>query len=72
MNEIKHIARIKGNLVRCLECLKEDDSNPDGFNENGSRLYLINLLPYKQTCHVCGKILSAGQSPSWCELFPKE
>lgn len=67
---ITHIARIKDATVHCLECLGED-SDTTGTNANGARLFLANIMPYRQTCHGCGKVLSAGQSCIWTELFPK-
>jgi hypothetical protein len=70
MTTPKHIARIHDASVHCLACLGEDDSSMEGTNTNGARLFLANIMPYRQTCHSCGKVLSEGQSPRWSELFP--
>ena len=34
----------------------------------GARLYWINVFPYKQTCHACGRTIVEPQSPAWPEL----
>lgn len=72
MAQEKHIGRLHGGLVRCLECLGEtEDSKQPGTNENGAKLYIGNIMPYKQRCHNCDKVLSYGQTDAWCQLFPK-
>lgn len=49
--------------VVCVECRDQSADGP-------VPLYMVNLLPYKQTCHACKKIISQGRTPAWCELFP--
>lgn len=36
-----------------------------------TKLYKVNVGPYKQTCHCCGKVLVEPQTPAWCELYTK-
>jgi len=35
-----------------------------------ARLWKDNILPYRQKCHRCDKVMVGGQSWSWRELFP--
>lgn len=34
-----------------------------------SPVFKENVLPYRQSCADCGKVLVAGQSPAWPELY---
>ncbi len=47
--------------VYCHECRTPGEGVP---------LWEINVHPYSQTCHRCGKTLVAG-NPGWVELYSK-
>lgn len=67
----KHIGYLVAGLqVKCLECGEEDWNNKT-CNSQIARLFHINVFPYSQTCHCCGKKIVEPKTPSWCELFSK-
>ena len=35
-------------------------------------IYHDNIYPYKQSCGICGKLLVAGQTEAWPELFNRK
>lgn len=44
------------------ECCKEQ-------RRRESPVFEVNVLPYRQNCVCCGKVLVQGRTPSWPELF---
>lgn len=54
------IATLVDNKILCFEC-----SNGDGVN-----VYVVNISPYTQHCHGCGKIVYQGSTQ--IELFEQE
>ena len=59
-NHIGYLVNAK--KVLCHDCM------PEGGE--GAKLYDVNILPYRQTCHKCSKSIVEGQTSAWCELFP--
>jgi hypothetical protein len=55
--------------VKCKDCMGQGNS---AMLHYVSPLWEVNVLPYRQTCHMCSKTLVAGQSPAWCELYTVE
>lgn len=47
--------------VKCMECSREN---------RGAKLYWVNVYPYKQSCHKCGKVMVDPQDEKYGELFP--
>lgn len=35
-----------------------------------TKLYHVNVFPYRQDCVRCGKTLVKPQTKAWCELYP--
>lgn len=56
--------------VCCQECLDGSDM-ADAKDPRPVAIYRVNVGPYKQTCHGCGKTLVEPRSPIWPELFVK-
>lgn len=58
-------------VVCCNACAKRHPiyltEAPGGY----AKLFVENILPYKQSCHKCGNIIVPGQTPAWSELFSK-
>lgn len=54
--------------VCCQECL--DGADKDTVKHPVS-IFRVNVGPYKQTCHGCGKVLVEPKTPIWPELFVK-
>jgi hypothetical protein len=55
--------------VKCPDCMGKPVNVVLDYR---SPLFEVNILPYRQTCHTCHKLLVAGQSPAWCELYVDE
>lgn len=56
--------------VCCQACLDAADPPVKG-DPKPVALYRVNIGPYRQTCHGCGKILVEPKTPIWPELFVK-
>lgn len=56
--------------VCCEACLNGSDMAAERDPKPVS-LYRINIGPYKQTCHGCGKVLVEPRTSLWPELFVK-
>ena len=56
--------------VCCEACLNGSDMAAERDPKPVS-LYRINIAPYKQTCHGCGKVLVEPRTSLWPELFVK-
>lgn len=54
--------------VCCQECLDAADKDTE---KSPVPLYRVNVGPYKQTCHGCGKALVEPKTALWPELFVK-
>lgn len=54
----------EGFHVVCMLCV------PEMIGPNDARLYRVIIGSYRQTCHVCHKVLVEGQSEKWPELYP--
>lgn len=54
--------------VCCQECL--DAADKDTVKQPVP-LYEVNVHPYKQSCHGCGKVLVQPATSLWPELFVK-
>jgi hypothetical protein len=51
----------------CMNCANDNGvCTPEDI-----KFYRVNIGSYKQTCHLCDKTIVEGQTPAWCELFPK-
>ena len=37
-----------------------------------TKLYHVNVFPYRQDCCRCGKELVKPQTSAWCEMYPAE
>lgn len=57
--------------VACQPCVTAADPPPVG-DPTPVKLYDVNVYPYKQTCHGCGKTLVEARSHHWPELFVKQ
>ena len=55
--------KVWGHVVKCEDCSKPDEGVP---------IYEENILPYRQSCAGCAKVLVEGRTPAWCELFTPE
>jgi hypothetical protein len=56
--------------VCCQECLDGSDMR-DQRDPKPVALHRVNIGPYKQTCHGCGKVLVEAKTSLWPELFVK-
>lgn len=54
--------------VCCQECLDVGDKDTV---KSPVPLYRVNIGPYSQSCHGCGKTLVEPQTAIWPELFVK-
>lgn len=57
-----------GWVVVCEDCEKECRSH--GAAPLSCKLRTVNIHPYKQTCHLCKRVLYAVPGSNACELFP--
>ncbi len=57
----EQIGYLQDCVVKCMKCAE---------NNNGAKLYFVNVFPYNQDCHCCGKIIVEGQSLDWGQMFP--
>lgn len=63
-NHGAHIGYLKDGHFVCPNCL---DAHHDGHAD--ASVYLVNVTPYKQTCHDCKRLVVLGKTPAWCELW---
>jgi hypothetical protein len=64
----------KGFRVICLDCAASSNRHAD-VEMTTSRVYPVNVYPYRQSCCECKKVLVAGQScgiPNICERTTTE
>lgn len=56
--------------VCCQACLDAADP-PTATDPRPVPLYRVNIGPYRQACHGCGKTLVEPRTHLWPELFVK-
>jgi hypothetical protein len=61
--EETYLGYLHADVIQCLD---------HGVPVGAARLYRVNIGDYRQTCHICDKVMVEGKTLAWCELFPKQ
>jgi predicted metal-binding protein len=73
MNNLEHIGFIislnEHTIIICNSCHQKEKNSPQKLPV-GSKLFMENIKPYKQRCHMCNETIVLSQTDSWCELYP--
>jgi hypothetical protein len=56
------VAHTCGSRVACPSCRA-------ATMLHGVPIYRSNIEPYRQSCHLCSRVVVEGRSPAWPELF---
>lgn len=60
---------VRGGKVLCGTCEETNRPRRSSDVPEAIPLYLVNVLPYRQNCAHCRKVLCEGHTSLWCELF---
>jgi hypothetical protein len=67
---VKHATTTTSTSVWCTDCY-ELSTTLKQRHPQAVPLYVDNITPYKQSCHMCGAVIVMGRTGSWPELFPE-
>jgi len=60
-----HVGYLNNGEFNCLQC----QGLKFPHREKSVRIFLVNILPYKQSCSICGKLIVKSPQLGWPNLF---